>query len=54
MVVLITAELSNTDILTSGVTTAFPFDVGDEVYVEGCRLTADSDHCTNYNSDAWV
>ena len=50
---LITAELSNTDILTSGVSTSFPFDVGDEVYVEGCRLTADSDHLANFNSDAY-
>ena len=50
---LITAELSNADILTSGVTTAFPFDVGDEVFVEGCRLTADSDHLANFNSDAY-
>ena len=37
---LITAELSNADILTSGVSSSFPFDVGDEVFVEGCRLTA--------------
>ena len=50
---MITAELSNADILTSGVTTAFPFDVGDEVFVEGCRLTADSDHLANFNSDAY-
>ena len=50
---LITAELSNADILTSGVTTSFPFDVGDEVFVEGCRLTADSDHLANFNSDAY-
>ena len=50
---LITAELSNADILTSGVSSSFPFDVGDEVFVEGCRLTADSDHLANYNSDAY-
>ena len=50
---LITAELSNADILTSGVSTSFPFNVGDEVFVEGCRLTAASDHLANYNSDAY-
>jgi len=49
----ITLELSNADILTSGITTVFPFAPGDEIYVEGCRLTNDTDHLANYNSDAY-
>jgi len=49
----ITAELSNTDILTAGISTVFPFQEGDEVFVEACRLTDETDHLANYNSDAY-
>ena len=49
----VTAELSNADILTSGITTDFPFDVDDEVYVEACRLKPDTDHLANFNSDGY-
>jgi hypothetical protein len=50
---LITLELSNTDLVSSSFGSTdfiFPFQIGDEIFIENCRLTPDTSNLSNYNS----
>ena len=52
----VTLELANLDLIPIGfgrTETVFPFAVGDEIFVESCRLTASTRHLANYNSSAY-
>jgi hypothetical protein len=50
---LITLELSNIDLVASSFGSndfIFPFEIGDQIFIENCRLTLDTIDLNNYNS----
>jgi photosystem II stability/assembly factor-like uncharacterized protein len=50
---LVTLELLNTDLISSSFGSndiVFPFEIGDEIFIENCRLTPDTANLNNYNS----
>jgi hypothetical protein len=50
---LVTLELRNTDLISSsfgGTDFVFPFEIGDKIFIENCRLTPETIDLNNYNS----